>query len=539
MNIKKRISELRIYRFVNRCKKDKLNYEVYYPRLYNIDRFPKLIRKINRLDPIEKEYVLSPLKSMKYGLNADEVYMTMKNQLDIVKKGHERVDLSKLYLSTVHISKSVYKELVDNYINDKLIGEYQAKDYIDMFMEKPFDFILNKSECSSISIDGLAPDKLRQALKHNQYGSKFLSVYHRLSQEEKQSLNDMNEKQFQKVLDFLFVNHDLEDDCNYNFQSRKKLLIGCGGISKKIDSLRLLPDYLIDYLSFDCNHTSKKNFYHHINFNSVNWLKELSATSEVQATNIKNLIKKGKIFSLPCENIQEIFKNVRKSGIKDETNTTRYRAKMKFLINDHDGFAFDIRNITLLKYTLNFICQNDSELVLNQKFSVLNALREELKNNQIDEQLYSEYLSFLNEGLERKTEKEKVRQIRARSKYFEDHTLSDFAEQLQDKPQQEKLKELFHQNQKPKRMVQNYRFALMTNDYQSEVVDMIINMLSEIEDVNYSKMLLSYIKSEQFRNLGIEKQKKHLTVLIDMLKEENKNINNVKSNSLEKKKQVA
>lgn len=528
MDISKKIKEIRINRFINSCRKDKLDYEVYYPKLYNISKFSKLIKKINRLNPEEKEYVLSPLKSMKYGLKEDEVYQIMKNQLDIVRKKQESniVDLTKLYLATTKVYKGLYQELLEAYLTNKSIGKYQSKDYIDMFTENLFSFMLNQQTHNDVSIDGLAPNKLKQALKYNEYGAQFLNVYNSLSQEEKENINNMNEMEFQKILDFIF------DD--YDFHRRKNILIECGCISKKIDSLRLLPNYLIELFNFAPNNDvssektaidrrSNREFINHINNDSANWIAQLSATPEVHAQCIKKLIKNEKILNIPNENLEEIFKFARKNGKIDETNVDRYKLKINFLIGSHnteEGFAFWTDDKEILKETLKFICQDDNEAVLKQKFSALNTIKNELINNQIDYKLYSKYILLLSENLENKSVKEKITQIKARSKYFEDHILSEFAEQLQKKPQKENLMKLIQCNQKPKKIAQNYRFISMSDNYNQKIVDIIIDFLAETEDVHYSKAVLSFIKSKKFKSLSPKKQKKQLIVLIDFLRNE-------------------
>lgn len=541
MYIKKKIREHKINGFVNRCKKDRLNYEEYYPKLYNINKFSKLIRKIDRLDPKEKEYVLSPLRSMKYGLKEDEVYMIMKNQLDIVKKKQESniVDLTKLYLATTKVSKNLYQELFETYLNDKSIGEYQAKDYINMFTENPFLFMLSKPTNNNVSIDGLAPNKLKQALNYNEYGPQFLSVYNSLPQKEKRNINNMDEVEFQKVLDFIFA--------DYNFHTRKNLLVECDYISKKIDSLRLLPSHLIELFQFDSCHTSSsedqlinsRDFIKGINNESANWIAQLAATPEVHTNYIKKLIENGNILNISNENLEEIFKNVRKNGEVDETNVDRYSSKMDFLIgssDDKEGFALYTEDKEILKETLNFICQDDSELVLNQKFNALNTIKNELRNDQINFVLYSKYISLLNEGLENKSDKDKVKQLKARSKYFENHILSEFSQKLQIKPQNEKLIKLLQSDQKPKKMIQNYKFISIADNYEAKIANIVVNFLAETEDVHSSKMLLSYIKSKQFKSLSPKKQKKRLTVLIDILKSEKKEKKKKSAKSLKKKK---
>ena len=279
-------------------------------------------------------------------------------------------------------------------------------------------------------------------------------------------------------------------------------------------NLNGLPENYIVQLSNDVpfNTIGKEGQYEFLNILSkeegcqlVEYIEEINS---VYDNDIYKLITSTEFTILPPTKKLLIMKYLPGRG---NFNLEAYQEQIKFLLESKSAeYAFALLNVdsSYLEKALEFIADEDNIGVLHAKFKALKYIKSELRNRTISLEQYQKYLEILDENLEDKSNKEKKKYLKARSKYFKGHRFSNFINSFDLEKSNEGLTELLESEKSVKKMNQYYDFAHLVEDYyDSDIVNMAVDTLSSIRSKKNTKMFVKFITSPYFLRSDINRQK--------------------------------
>lgn len=168
----------------------------------------------------------------------------------------------------------------------------------------------------------------------------------------------------------------------------------------------------------------------------------------------------------------------------------------------------------VLELTTNFLCHENDKEILDAKIEAIEKVREEiiLGNSTLDEEnnCYELYLKLLTPS-DQLSKKKQIKQLKARSSYFENHQLESVLLDLyEDSERYESLQRLLNNHTGKKHHNQSYRFMEMANLYQDGVVDDVIQQLENVSSGKKAKQIIDYITQESFIEAPYEEKRNQL-----------------------------
>lgn len=538
MNIESKVREYKIKKFIEKNKhldftEEQLN------MLYNIIDFEKLTFQLKKLTSKQKEYVLEPLK---YGLEEDvkeygikalgsrELYTIIKDQLQITTQKNldrEKVpNLTKLYIATAsrprydYLYKLLLKKYLSNINSDSVLKEIDV--FTRYFLEWNAVFIgqaFREIDCAKIlhistqrleEIIQYHPPIIEASYTNYKKFNTINSISDIVEEEKISKINKLNNKEFCKLLDFLFKRETItekkvkllitaieHDDQNY-YLDREKLRV-----------LETVPVYILNYLveEIDENETLLENLY---DMGTPSLIEEIEKTPNIHYDSLITILELDDFLYLPSKIQETILKELRKNGKEVEYSTIRYEKKVEFLIGTYDQKGFLTFPDQYIIPALNFICQADRINILDEKCAALNRIKKELKKSERYLTLFTKYLEFLSTGLSNKTPTEQINQLHSRSSYFEHNYFMTTMEKINLLTNEEEVLKLLYSNKSPKEMEKYYQFVNIAGNYNEGIIKKIVEHLINVQTAENAQKILDYIETEEFTRSPSEKQEELL-----------------------------
>lgn len=539
----------KIKKFIEKYSEDfsNHNYAELADFLSGVEDIEIIISKINKLSKEDADYVLSTIiKYKEFNFDQDTVDLILSHKLDLIKKfgTHcECPNLDRIYYA-LEKNRNLYKSFVQDY-KENHITDYEDKFMLTLaqngtltsyssvltnYCNKVHN-ILNKCN-STVTIKkyllALSPRNLEFLLAFNneytvsepQYRKK---VFNSLVKNDTSTLNAINSlsfDNFQAFIRFLFSFHN-ELDKDQVLESKLKLVpeilsIALSSEQNKdsnmkllLHNLKALPDYYIISLAEDMP----------FNINDGEWQSEfLDYLSKKEGCQLIEYINEShspdldeEIYQLLISKEFRFLSTKQKELIMEhlpgrkKTNLEIYQAQKEFLLKSN-SYLLELDPI-YLEQTLKFIEDDDDIEILKTKEEALGYVQEELENHNISLDIYQKYLDILEKNLEGKSNKEKRKYIKARSRYFEEHSLTDFINSFKFNESNQGLTELLETENSIKKMKQYYSFAKSVDCYDSSIADMAVERLASIPSKKNTKMFVEFITNPYFVNSDLNRQK--------------------------------
>lgn len=414
------------------------------------------LKEISKLFGYQAGYICSSffkyLKKDDYSIDeliriiGDKLYLI--NHMTRIRDSYNGPDLEKLY---ERYEPEAYGLFLQRFIKHYTRGEtaeYSALQYTNVLLGennqklKYITICLMPNEVEKLL--ELRPDKLEAYLDNISIGhcnsNKLIIKFSEMVA----SLEQLNDNDFRNALGFVYYDNDddsIEIRLNFlpffmmdNKQDERGMTFNC----HQAQVISQLPKSIL--IELNRNLVEEKENVESI-LHSITKLivRSICGTSPIQQDIICDMIHNPTFFNKTDEEKYLILESLRKNGNELEEDRERYFRKSQYILSNEDDILL---KMPFLKYTLNFICQKDSEEV----FAVKKEALENYNGSFEDENQYRKYLELLQKDLSNQSEYEKIGIISSISQYLTKEPFANFYQRIENSYNKDRFMELFDEN---------------------------------------------------------------------------------------------
>ena len=484
--------------------------------LNKIHGFLYVIKRINKLQRRDKEYVIQTLKNYKkYGFNEVQVEDILYDKINFIKNNKDTFkypDLDHLYYAFYNY-EDFYKKFIDDYQKERkeestvktLVSYYEVINKYYREFHSTFGEINCVNPVYNIEkyIFSLSPRCLCsffEYAKENKIPNTIQRQFLRFSAIENDYFKNLSIRDFNDILEFVFKHNDIANQKDVVGRKLTMLVYFKDELSNNwnyLNALGNLPDDYILGIFKENNFLYDANFLNllkesdnHIKITITNFIKEVGSHYNDKYYKILNSDIINRIGSRTLELVLD--------KIKEEKNEEESIAieKIDFIMN-----CAILDDMNFITSSLSFI-ENDEDIrLISTKINCVKNIIPHIYNKEIPIKAYSMYLEILNYGLNTKTIEEQIDILEAKNKYFEKMDAYKKIGEL-DKSSISLLDSEDNRNDL------FYNFISKTVDcYGNNTTKEIIERLSKIKDEDNKKMYIEFIIDEFFISSDDRRQK--------------------------------
>lgn len=435
-------------------------------------------------------------------------------------------DVTKIYLllnsKEVKRPTTIYQEFVKNYRNVYSDTMFQGR--------KDTSILLNAIESSEKLLKEMNQEQKEKFLKLGPTNMSFIRQYFRersswdkqfdekeaicdflnpLTISQIETLSNFPEKKFKDLLDHCTLGSN-KHSLLFGFFDNEFLQDEKASIpyDQLFSAIEHFPDYFLEILN-------QKDFGKQISF--LNHIKVVDADKLVAYNHSlhsvpeeyrdcvgESVIENEDFRNLSSEKMEMIFMELCREYF--DNNKIRYLKCLKFLV----PFALEV-SPKVLDITKTFLCRETDKEILATKIKAVENVKKDIvvDNSNLDasEYYYELYMELL-QGSDNLSKKQQLKQLRARSSYFENHPLEDVfgidAENFS------RFHNLLNSDTGRKHHNQSYRLMELNEQYKTEVVEAVIQQLENVSSGKRAKQIMDYITQDVFIKAPYEEQRNQL-----------------------------
>lgn len=484
--------------------------------LNKINRFPSIIRKIEKLSNRKQEYVLTTINNYKkYGFTEEDLELVLNAKLNYIKnygkENFNNIEFDHIYYAFKPNREffeyfiSEYYKSKENSTNDITLGSYYSvinKNY------KEFNQVFKKA------IDSENYDELNNYIYS--LSPRFLCLFFEYTKENKiptdiqarffdyvstkDRMFDMPSiRDFNDILEFIFK---CEDKTNQRDILDRKLVI----VKHFRNDLKNNWCYLNALGNLSDNYIlgifKEKDILYDSNFLSL--LKDSDNQTKNAVTYfIKNMdshyndyyykILNSEVFNkIGYSTIEFILKEI--ENIKDE-KAVILKEKVNIIMN-----LAILDNEEIIKKTLNFV-KNDSDIKLvSTKINCIKNIIPSVYSKEVSIDGYGRYLELLSDGLENKSVDDQIDILEAKANFFEKTNSYSNVGKISKRAIQ-----LLDEEENRTRDVYSFVSSTSSN-YDSVIVEKIVEGLSNLKTYRDKETFIDFVVDEFFVESRKERQ---------------------------------
>lgn len=507
--------------------------EIVLPSYMTIEECFNLVGydRFNHCTEEEKLYLLDSFKAADMeGYSIYDVSTIISDKFSLLNsKDFEKkylFDVTKIYLllnsKEVKRPTILYQEFVKNYRMVYSGSMFQQREATSI--------LLNAIESSGKLLKEMNQEQKEKFLKLGLTNMSFIRQYFRerssfdkqfdekeaicgfldpLTISQIETLSAFSEKKFKDLLNhctlgsnkhsLLFVFFDKE------FLQDEKASIP---YERLFSAIEYFPDYFLEILN-------QKDFGKQISF--LNYIKELDSVKltvynqsfsfvpEVYRDCVgESVIENEDFRNLSSEKMKMIFIELCREYFNN--NKICYLECLEFLV----PFALEV-SPKVLDITKTFLCHETDKEILATKIKAVENVKKDIvvDNPNLDarEYYYELYIELL-QGSNNLSKKQQLKQLRARSSYFENHPLEDVFDI--DAENFSRFHNLLNSDTGRKHHNQSYRLMELNEQYKTEVVEAVIQQLENVSSGKRAKQIIDYITQDGFIKAPYEEQRNQL-----------------------------
>lgn len=487
------------------------------------------IDTFNKLTEEDKMYILDSYKVANIdGYDMDDVKQIIQEKFRLLKiKEHAktwRYDVNKIYLLLNHKGVTrpakIYSDFANHY--------FSAFFYDDEMNKKYYSGLLIAIEnCENILIN-MNQEQKEKFLKLGSRNMNLINQYFIDYQDRKLAvkeaicgfLDPLTKTQVETLRGFSDTKFtELLEHCKFdsNIHSLWFCLFDKEFLQDEnatIDYYRLqpamecFPPYFLEILKKKDYVVQKKFINHAKNLNVPtldSYHYSLDFVPEEYREKVSELIIENEEFhTLHSKKMKMIFMELFHAYSND--NKVLYLDCLEFLLS----FASEL-SPRVLEFTEAFICYENDKEILDAKLEAVENVIEDVKvdkpNIDIVEDYYELYISLLHD-VDDLPKKQQLKQLKARSSYFENHQLEDVFDMSDENLS--RFCKLLNSDTGRKHHNQTYRLMERKNQYKMGVVNAVIQQLENVSSGKRAKQIIDYIAENSFMSAPYEDQMEQL-----------------------------
>lgn len=496
--------------------------------------FSSLIKKINKLQRKEKEYVIETLKDYKkYGFNEIQVEDILYDKINFVKNNKHAFkypNLDHLYY-VFRSNEEVYKSFIIDYKEEKeeqsttitLASYYEVinkyyKEFSLMFKEK-LELPVNKFEKYLFSLsprclcnffgfvnENKIPISIQKEFLNQIGGKEYFS---------KLSISDFND-----ILEFIFK---CKDETNQKVVLDRKIdiILSLEDEFKNnwsyINALGNLPDDYILGIFDDKSIEYDTNFLillkesdNHIKNVITNFIDEIKSHYN---DSYYKILKSDIINKLSSNTLEFVLNNVIKLSREDESIKFE---KIHFLMN-----CAVLDNKMFIEKSLKYVENDEDVRIISTKINCIKNIIPHVYNNEVSIDQYEKYLSILSDGLDGKSINEQIDILESKCNYFEKTNAYGIMDRLDTK-----FISLLNIEENRNDTI----YSLINKScgcYSDDIAKNIIDRIEKLKTHDNKEMYIDFIIDEFFASSDTNRQR----VLLNLFDNKTVSINFAENNS--------
>lgn len=161
--------------------------------------------------------------------------------------------------------------------------------------------------------------------------------------------------------------------------------------------------------------------------------------------------------------------------------------------NENLSLLINYGKENLLDYIVTNFLDDDNVNILEEKNKTILKLSHQLLQEDIDLETCTRFFDFLTDEFDKLDEKEKINQLKVRSNYFKNHSITDTFNKLDEHGNNFNLRHLIYDCTDKKQMKQNMRLATIPN-MSDDLLNVGILKLQETKNPAEAKEIVKFIK---------------------------------------------
>ena len=168
--------------------------------------------------------------------------------------------------------------------------------------------------------------------------------------------------------------------------------------------------------------------------------------------------------------------------------------------NENLSLLINYGKENLLDHIVTNFLDDDNVNILEEKNKTILKLSHQLLQEDLDLETCTRFFEFLTDEFDKLDEKEKINQLKVRSNYFKNHSITDTFNKLDEHGNNFNLRHLIYDCTDKKQMKQNMRLATIPN-MSDDLLNVGILKLQETKNPAEAKEIVKFIKNVNSFNL--------------------------------------
>lgn len=162
--------------------------------------------------------------------------------------------------------------------------------------------------------------------------------------------------------------------------------------------------------------------------------------------------------------------------------------------NENLSLLINYGKENLLDHIVTKFLDDDNVNILEEKNKIILKLSHQLLQEELDLETCTRFFDFLTDEFDKLDEKEKINQLKVRSNYFKNHSITDTFNKLDEHGNNFNLRHLIYDCTDKKQMKQNMRLATIPN-MSDDLLNVGILKLEEAKNPAEAKEIVKFIKN--------------------------------------------